>query len=174
SGPPDTASTSDETCFQSANRRFASAPESTASSAVDALLLTVDALLHCGRRLRILARHLAVGRASRLLFLQRRQRWPEPQQRVRRLGGAIELGRDGEEGLRGVTVALPLVQAFAEPVVRLGRQSVARVFLQEGAQRLIGQRVVLALDIAVAEIELVARRIARRQGRDLWPGRRRL
>ena len=86
SGPPDTASTSASAFFQSANRRFASAAETAASSAVDALLLTIDALPHLGGSSRILARHLTERRASRFLLLQRRQRLPKPQQRIRRLG----------------------------------------------------------------------------------------
>src|SRR5579871_5846428 len=172
SGPPDTASTSADALFQSANRCFASAAVSAASSAVDALLLTVDALLHRGGGLRIFARHFAECRARRFLLFEGGERLHQSQQGIRRFRRTLELGGDGKERFRSIAVALALIQTLAEPVLRLRHQPVARIFLQEAAQSLVGQRIVLALDIAIAEVVLVARRIGRRQGCNLRACRR--
>ena len=57
---------------------------------------------------RIFPRHLAERGAGGFLFLQRRQRLAEPQQRVRRLGGFVELGGHAEEGFGGVAILLAL------------------------------------------------------------------
>src|SRR4051812_37849029 len=76
--------------------------------AADALLFFLGRLLHVGRRLRIFARELAEGRTGGVLLFQRSKRLPKAQQRVRRLPGSVELGRDGEERFRRLAIALAL------------------------------------------------------------------
>src|SRR5882757_8329112 len=131
SGPPETARMMTGEELRPANSAFASAAETGAASAADTLLFPVDALLHADRRARIFAQDLAERRTGRFLLAERRERLPEPQQGVGRLRGRLELGRDVEEGLGGVAVALALEQAFAQPVLRLGRHPVARIPAQE-------------------------------------------
>src|ERR1700732_94313 len=65
---------------------------------------------------------------------------------------------------------LRLEEAPAQQILRVRDHRVARMFLREVAHGFFGQRVVLALDIADAEIELVPRRCRRRQGGER-PGR---
>src|SRR5688572_1470076 len=112
----------------------------TALAAV-ALLLAVDALLHAARRARIFAGDLAERRAGGFLLPQRSQRLAEPQQRIRRARRGVVLGGDCQEGFGGVAKALALEQALAEPVLRIGDQTVVRVLPDEAAQRFLGKRV---------------------------------
>src|SRR5687767_14610298 len=126
-----------------------------AALALDPLLLAVHGGFDAARGARIFPRHLAQRRTGRFLFLQSRQRLSEPQQRVGRLGRLVELGGDREEGFRGVAILLALEKALAEPVLRIRDQGIARMLLREVAHGLFGQRIVLALHVADAEIELV-------------------
>src|SRR6266478_2054669 len=185
SGPPETARTIAGTPLQSANRRFASRAEigelsslgmafgnlvSTSdqvrqhSLALNPLLLAVHGLFDAARGARIFPRHLAERRTGGFLLFQGRQRLSEPQQGVGGFRRFVELGGHAEEGFRGITVLLALEKTLAEPILRVGNQGIARVFLHEVAHGLFGQRIVLALHIADAEIELVPRRGRRRQG----------
>src|SRR5215210_5230598 len=93
SGPPDTARIRTGASDRSANSAAASETETAASDAADTLLFPLRGLLHVRGRLGILAGNLTEGRARRLLLVQRRERLAEPQQRVRRLAGRLELGR---------------------------------------------------------------------------------
>src|SRR5882672_5872211 len=114
SGPPDTARTSAETWTREPNNVFASAAETgAASSAADTLLFSLDTLLHARRRARKLAHDFAERRAGRFLLAELRKRLPKAKQRIGRLGGGFEFGRDVEEDFRRVTKALALEQAFA-------------------------------------------------------------
>src|SRR3984893_8742923 len=185
SGPPETASTIAGARFQSANRRFASCAEigelsssgmafgnPVSSSdqlrhfalALNPLLLTVDGCFDAARGARIFPRHFAECRAGGLLLLQRRQRLSEPQQLVGRLARSIEFGGDAEEGFRGVAILLALEEALAEPILRVRDQGIAGIFLREVAHGFFGQRIILALHVADAEIELVLRGCRGRQG----------
>src|SRR6516165_5023914 len=141
--------------------------------AADTLLFPLDALTHAERRPRIFAQHLAERGASRFLLAERGERGAESQQRVGSLGGRFVFGRDVEKGLGGIAVALALEQAFAEPVFGLRRHPVARILAQEGAETFLRLRIVLALDVAVSEVVIVARAVRWRQGRDLRSGGRR-
>ena len=64
----------------------------------------------------------------------------------------------------GVPVILALEHAFAKPELGVRRHLIARIFLEEGAERFLGERVVLPEQIAIAEVVLVTRRLRRRQG----------
>src|ERR1700730_14831455 len=153
SGPPETASRRAGADRRPANSVFASTAETGAArSAAGTLLFPVDALLHAERRTGIFAQHLSERRAGGLLLAEHRERLAEPQQRVGRLGGGFIFGRDVEEGFGGVAIALPLEQAFAEPILGLGRHPVAGIFAQEGAESVFRQRIVLAQDVAVGEV----------------------
>src|SRR5262249_50016249 len=77
--------------------------------------------------------------------------------------GLIVFGGHAEEGFGRVAILLALKVAFAEPVLRIRQQRVVRVFLREILHSLFGQRIVLALHVADAEVEFVARR---RRGRE--------
>src|ERR1700686_5130695 len=121
SGPPETARRRAGADLRSANRVFASAAETGAArSAADTLLFPIDALLHAERRAGIFAQHLSERRAGGLLLAQPRERLTEPQQRVGRFGGGLIFGRDIQERFGGVAIALPLEQALAQPILRLG------------------------------------------------------
>src|SRR5688572_14971439 len=126
SGPPETARTNAGQEPSAAKRPFASATETGfASSAADAFLLTVDALSDANRGARVLAQDFRERSAGGFLLSQRRERLPEPQERVGRLGGGLVLGRDAQERLGGVAKTLPLKHALAEPVHGLRRHPVA-------------------------------------------------
>src|SRR4051794_39025526 len=86
--------------------------------ALHALLLTIHGRFDPVRGTGIFTRHLAERGTGGFLFVQRRQRLPEPQQRVRRLGGIAEFGSDAEEGFGGVAIFLALEETLAEPVLR--------------------------------------------------------
>ena len=153
------------------NSRFASASETgDASSAADAFLLTVDALPDRDRRARIFAQHFRERRAGRLALAHRRQRLTEPQQRIRRARVVLKLGRNAQELLGGVAIALALEHALAEPVLRFRHEPVAREAAQEIAEAVLGQRVVLPRDVAVGHVVAVARAVGRRQRRHLRAG----
>ena len=70
----------------------------------------------------------------------------------------VVFGGHAEEGFGRVAIALALEEAFAEPVLRIGDQRIVRIFLREVAHGLFGQRIVLALHVADAEVEFVVRR----------------
>src|SRR5207237_62497 len=84
------------------------------------------------------------------------------------------LGRDIEEGFRGFAIALALELALTEPILRIGRQTIAREFAQEGAEAFLGERIVLAHDVAIGEVVIVLRAVGRGQRRDLRAGRTRI
>jgi Mn-containing catalase len=124
-------------------------------SALDPLLLAIDGGFDAGGCARIFPRDFAERGAGGFLFLQRRQRLAEPQQGVGRLARLVELGGHVEECLGGVPILLALEVAFAKPVLRIRDQGIARIFLRKILHRLFGQRIVLALHVADAEIEFV-------------------
>src|ERR1700674_3980536 len=183
SGPPETASRRRELAVRSPSSASASDAETgVSSSAFDTLLFPLDALLHGDRGARIFAADLAESGAGRFLLVERGQRLAEPQQRVRCLAGGVVFRRDGEERFGGVMIPLALEQRLAEPIMRVGGETVARILLQETAKALFGERIVLAQHIAVSEVVLVLRRIARchhhlltagRVGIAWWRGRQR-
>src|SRR5215468_7601887 len=98
--------------------------------AVRAFLLLLDAAFHVGRGPRILASDFGKRGAGGFFLVHRGKRLTETQQRVRRLRRAFELGRNAKERFRGVTVALLLKQAFAQPILRFGYEAFVRIFLQ--------------------------------------------
>src|ERR1700722_18272833 len=162
SGPPDTASTRPGKSSRPRNSAFAS-PSPTAASAVGTLLFPVDALLHAHRGARIFAQHLAERSAGGFLFAERRKRHAQPQQRIGRPRGGVVFCRHGEEGFGGIAIALAVKQGFPHPELRLGRQTIARILAQERSKFIRGGTIVLVLQVAVSEIELVLGRIARRE-----------
>ena len=93
----------------------------TRALALHPLLLTVHGRFDAARGARIFPRHLAERGAGGFLFLQRRQRLSEPQQRVRRLRRFVEFGGHREKGFGGIAILLALEQAFAQPVLRIRR-----------------------------------------------------
>src|SRR5690348_5108403 len=94
SGPPETARTRAAAERRSSNSVLASAAETgVASSAVDTLLFTVDALLHADRCPWIFARDLGKRGAGRLLLTHRGERLPKPKQRVGRTRRGLVFGR---------------------------------------------------------------------------------
>src|SRR5262249_43391132 len=168
SGPPDTAMTRAAADRRAANRPLASAAETgSASSAADTLLFPVDALLHADRRARIFAQDLAERRAGGLFCAHGGERLAKPKQRVGRPRGGLVLGRHIEKGFGGVAVALPLEQALAQPILRIGREPIARIPAEEASETLLGQRVVLAQDVAVGKVVSVLGAVGGRQRRDL-------
>src|SRR5207248_6409794 len=76
----------------------------------------------------------------------------------------VVFGGDTQKGLRRIAILLALEETLAEPVLRIREQRVARVFLREVLHGCFGERIILALHIADAEIELVARRLRGRRG----------
>src|SRR5260221_3744972 len=145
--------------------------------ALNPLLLAVHGLFDAARGARVFPRHLAERRTRGFLLFQGRQRLSQPQQGVGGFRRFVELGGHAEEGFRGVAILLALEKTLAEPILRVGDQGIARVFLHEVAYGLSGKRIVLALHIADAEVELVPRRRRRRQGGQrsarAWASRRR-
>src|SRR5262249_38027600 len=101
------------------------------------------------------------------LLAERRKRLPEPQQRLGGLGGRFILGRDVEEGFGGIAPALALVEALAEQILRVHGEPVAREFLQEAAEAFLGERIVLAQEVAVGEVVSVLRAVGGRERGDL-------
>src|SRR6202012_2116034 len=139
----------------------------SAASALHLLLLAVDGGFHAGGGARILAHHLAEGGASGLLFLQRRERLSEPQQRIRRLCRLLVFAGDVEEDFRRVAILLTLEITLAKPVLGIADQRIGRIFHGEVLHGLLGERVILALHVADAEVIFVAWRVGRRCGREL-------
>src|SRR5215472_14991231 len=139
SGPPETARMRPREFSRPENNAFASSSR-RAWSAVGAFLFTVDALLHAERSARIFPQHLAKRGACGFFFAQGRKRLPQPQQRVRSARGVLVFGGNGEKGFRSVAVLFVLKQALAQPVLRFGSEPVARIFVQEIAERLLGER----------------------------------
>src|SRR3954447_10087124 len=159
SGPPETARRRAGAWTRSANSDFASAAETGAASAAGTLLFPVDALLHGDGRARIFAQDLAERGTGRFLLAQGGERLAEAQQRLRCLAGCFVFGRHREEGLRRVAELLPLEQAFAEPIVRVGRQPIAGEFNQEAAEAIFRKPVVLAQHVAISEVVVVLRTV---------------
>src|SRR5580704_3742697 len=164
SGPPEIARIRPRKPSRPKNSAFASSSR-TACSAVDTFLFPIDGLLHGRRSARIFSQDFAERRARGFLLTQSGQRLAKPQQRVRRARGGFVFRGDREEGLGGIMVLLVLKQAFAEPILRLARQPVARIFLQEIAECVAGRPAIFLQDVAVSEIVLVFGRAARRQRR---------
>src|SRR5687767_12738497 len=146
---------------RSANKSLASTTESgcaeVAALAADTLLFRRHVLLHVGRGSSVFAADLAPGGAGGFLFAEPGERLSKPQQRLRRFRAAVEFGGDGEERLGGIAIALALIEALAEPILRLRHAGIARILLQKDAQAVFRQCVVLALHITEGEIEFVAR-----------------
>src|SRR5262249_15324520 len=164
SGPPETAATRVGAGATGSTSVFASAAEPGAvSSATDTLLFSLDALLHARRCARVLAQDLAERRAGRLLLAERGERLSEAQQRIGCLAGGFKLGRDVEEHFRRVAKALPLEQAFAQPIVGIAGQPIAGMLAQEVAEAFFRQRVIPAQHVPVGEVVFVARALRRRQ-----------
>src|SRR6266508_4051712 len=148
SGPPETARTRAGAWTSGANSAFASAAETgAASSAADTLLFSLDPLLHRRRRAWELAQH----------FAERCERLPKAQKRIGSFGDGFIFGRDGEEGFRGVAVALALEHAFAQPIGGIPDEPIIGIFAQEAAEGVFGEGVVLAQHIAIGEVVFVAR-----------------
>src|SRR6516164_10392053 len=122
------------------------------------LLLAVDGLFDARGSARIFPAHFAKGGAGGFLLLQRGERLAEPQQGVRGFCRAIELGGHAEERFGRVTIELALEETFAKPELRLRNQGIARISLDEVAHGFLCKRIVLALHVANAEVELVPRR----------------
>src|SRR4030095_8351289 len=164
SGPPDTARTRAGAWTSGVNNAFASAAETgAASSAADTLLFSLDSLLHRRRRARELAQHFAERRAGRFLLAERGERLTEAQKRMGRFGDGFMFGRDGEEGFRGVAVALALEHALAQPIGCIPDEPIIGIFAQETAEGVFGEGVVLAQYIAIGEVIFVARGLRGRE-----------
>src|SRR5215467_810219 len=107
SGPPETARTRAGAERKSSNSVLASAAETgAASSAADTFLFPVDALLHADRCARIFARDFTERGAGGLLLAHGGKRLTKAEQRVGRARRGLVLGRDIEERLRRIAVAL--------------------------------------------------------------------
>src|SRR5664279_489942 len=163
SGPPETASTNTGNCSRSEKSALASVAETDEVSAVRTLLFLRDAALHGSRGARKFAPDFGQRGAGRFLLIERGERLPEPQKGVRRLARALIFGRDRQEGFRRVAITLALEQALAQPILRVRHQLSVRVFAQEFAKGLLGQRVVFVQHIAVGHVVFVLRRRRRRQ-----------
>src|ERR1700759_5203200 len=132
---------------------------STPCSAVDTLLFPLHHLPHGERGIGVLAGDFAEGRAGELFLVERGERLAETKQRVGGLGARLEFLRQRQEGVGCTAIVLALEHALAEPVLRLGREAVARIAPHEVAEGILGEGVVLVQEIAVAEIVDVARRL---------------
>src|SRR6266540_1375133 len=164
SGPPETARTRAGAWTSGANSAFASAAETgAASSAADTLLFSLDPLLHRRRRAWELAQHFAERCAGRFLLAERGERLPKAQKRIGSFGDGFIFGRDGEEGFRGVAVALALEHAFAQPIGGIPDEPIIGIFAQEAAEGVFGEGVVLAQHIAIGEVVFVARGLRGRE-----------
>src|SRR5271168_2177656 len=151
SEPPETASRSP--CRSSRPRNSAPASASrTARSAVATLLFSVHSLLHARRCARVFAQHFAERSAGRFLFAQRGKRLAKPQQRLRCASGRLIFRRNGEKRFRGVAILLLLEETFAEPVLGLRRQAIARILAQEAAEGVRGKRIILVQNVAIGQI----------------------
>src|SRR6266487_2189197 len=140
SGPPETARTRAGAWTSGANSAFASAAETgAASSAADTLLFSLDPLLHRRRRAWELAQHFAERCAGRFLLAERGERLPKAQKRIGSFGDGFIFGRDGEEGFRGVAVALALEHAFAQPIGGIPDEPIVGIFAQEAAEGVFGE-----------------------------------
>src|SRR6266498_3199180 len=93
SGPPETASITLASRSISANSLAASRAEIGAASAAGTLLFPLDALFEDHRGAGIFASDLIECRACRVFFAHRRERLPEPEQRVRRFARRLVLDR---------------------------------------------------------------------------------
>src|SRR5580704_15837440 len=155
SAPPETARITRPDRGNDANSPAISPSAIAAAvSAMDTLLFPLDGLLHAQRGAGVFAADLRQGAAGRVLLAQLAERLAEPQQRVGRLGGSPVVARDEQEQLGSVAVFLALEQALAQPVIGVRRPGVARVFLQEDAEALVGEGIVLVQHVAVGEVEL--------------------
>src|SRR5579862_2089352 len=108
--------------------------------ALRALLLAVNGLLDAAPGVRIFPRYLAKGGTGGFLFLQRRQRLAKPQQCIRGLRRAVELGCHAEKGFSRLAILLTLEEALAEPELCLRHQRIARIFALEVAHGFFGER----------------------------------
>src|ERR1035441_10496982 len=197
SGPPETASTSAGKWSRSEKSDLASVAETGAAFcvgmifirkpvpsiesspracfsdhtlAVRTLLFLRDAAFRGSRGARKFAPDFGQRGAGRFLLIERVERLSEPQQGVRRLAGVLEFSRDRQEGFRRVAIALALEQALAQPILRVRHQLFVRIFAQEIAERLLGQRVIFVQHIAIRHVVFVLRRRRRRQRCKLGAG----
>ena len=97
--------------------------------------------------------------------------WPSRNSAFGALPECSYLVETARKDSRRVAIALALIQAFAQPILRVRHQPFVRIFFQEIAEGLFGQRVVLVQHIAVSEIVFVLRLGRRRQRRQLRAGR---
>src|ERR1700722_11913039 len=164
SEPPETASRSPRKPSRPLNSALTSASR-TAWSAMATLLFSVHGLFYARRCARVFAQHLAERSASRFLLAQGRERLAKPQQRLRRPRRGLVFGGDGEERFGGVAILLLLEQTFAEPVLSLRRQVIARILAQKATETFGREHVILAQNVAIGEVVLVPGRISRRQRR---------
>src|ERR1043166_5913972 len=170
SAPPDTARITRPERGKDANSPAISRSEIAAASAMDTLLFPLDRLPDAQRGAGIFAADFGQGAAGGVLLAHLGEGppgaslpplWgeglPEPQQRVGRLRCRGVIARDEQEQLGGVGIFVPLEERLAQPVIRVGGARVAWILLQETAQTLLREIVVLAQDVTVGEVELVAR-----------------
>src|ERR1700686_3097120 len=150
SEPPETARRSPRKPSRPLNSALASASR-TAWSAMATLLFSVHSLFYARRCARVFAQHLTERSASRFLLAQGRERRAKPQQRLRRPRRGLVFGGDGEERLGGVAILLLLEQTFAQPIVSLRRQVIARILAQEATEAFGRERVVLVQNVAVGK-----------------------
>src|SRR6266516_8015666 len=155
SGPPETARITLASRLISANSLAASRAEIGAASAAGTLLFPLDALFEDHRGAGIFASDLIECRACRVFFAQRRERLPEPEQRVRCFARRLVFRRNGEERFGGIAIALALEHRLAEPVMCIGHEPIAGIVLQEGAEAVLRQRIVFVQNIAVGEVVFV-------------------
>src|SRR6516165_2263418 len=163
SGPPETASNNARASARSAKRTSASASDS-GYSAAGTLLFSLGGLLYAVRRARIFSADFAQRRAGKLALMQGRERLAKAQQRIGSLRVLFVFFRHVEERGRGVAIILTLEHALAKPELRVRRHPVLGVPLEELAQRILRERVILAQQITIAEIVDVARRLCRGLG----------
>src|SRR5262249_42343067 len=143
SAPPDTARITRPERGKEANSSAISRSEIAGASAMDTLLFPLDRLpdAQCGAG--IFAADLGQSAARGVLLAHLRERLAEPQQRIGRLGGRGMIARNEQEQLGGVGIFVTLKQGLAQPVIRVCRARVTRVPLQETAEALFCEIVVL-------------------------------
>ena len=81
------------------------------------------------------------------------------------------LGRNRQEGLGRVAIALALEQTLAKPILCFGSETITRKLPQEMAKSVFRSRIILSQDMAIGKIIVVARIFGRRQRGDLRSGR---
>src|SRR5258708_2814905 len=142
-------------------------------SAGEPLLLVGGALLDVAQRARGVAVEPREGTAGIRLLpeLAPGQAEPEPGGGGRSPPGIFLIALGEDSG--GVVVVLPHVIGLAQPVLGVAGERIIRVALHEGAQRLLGRRVIGLAQQAEGVVVLLLRRPARRRGGSSRPRRRR-